>query len=472
MNYEESVRSLYALGRELASPQQARVQKFGLENIRALSAALGNSHLAVPCVHVAGTNGKGSTAAIVESILRAAGFRTGLYTSPHLERINERIRIDGEEISDAAFAGAWTRVRSAIESLMAAGELAAHPTFFECVTAIAFVAFERPGEIGRLPPESGRRGGSQARLAQALDFAVYEVGLGGRLDSTNIVEPEVAVITPVDFDHENFLGHSIEEIAGEKAGIIKPGAWVVSAPQRPEARAVIAARARERGARLVETDALWRLSEVTAREGFYRAAASRTGGDYEIAIAPSLPGRFQVQNALTAATAALLLRERGFAIAESAITAGISSARWPGRLERISEHPAIYLDGAHNPAAARELKAFWEENFAGRRIHLIYGAMRDKAVDEVAGLLFPLAESVFLTQPRQSRAISAPLLAEMTAGLARRSTTIPDPTEALDAALATAAAGDVIFVTGSLFLVGDLRRYWFSRNRAAPAKPL
>jgi dihydrofolate synthase / folylpolyglutamate synthase len=454
MNYEESVRSLYALGRELASPQQARVQKFGLDNIRVLSAALGNPHLAAPCVHVAGTNGKGSTAAMLESILRAAGFRTGLYTSPHLERINERIRIDGEEISDEGFAAAWTRVHTTIESLIAAGELAAHPTFFECVTAIAFVAFAEASKFAA--------GGKTF-------FAVYEVGLGGRLDSTNIVEPEAAVITPIDFDHENFLGHSIEEIAGEKAGIIKPGAWVVSAPQRPEARAVVAARASERGARLVETNAFWQLSKITAREGFYRAAASKTNGDCEIAIAPSLPGRFQVQNALTAATAALLLCERGFAITDQAISAGIASARWPGRLERISERPAVYLDGAHNPAAARELKAFWEEHFGGRRIHLIYGAMRDKAVDEVAGLLFPLAESVILTQPRQSRAISARLLGEMTAGLARRSTTIADPAEALDHALATAAPDDVVFITGSLFLVGDIRRYWSARTRPMPA---
>ncbi len=450
MNYEESVRSLYALGRELAAPQQARVQKFGLENIRVLSTALGDPHLAVPCAHVAGTNGKGSTAAMIESILRAAGFRTGLYTSPHLERINERIRLDGHEISDDAFAAAWTRVQSAIESLLAAGKLVAHPTFFECVTAIAFVAFAN----------ASKAGGS----AEKAFVAVFEVGLGGRLDSTNIVEPEIAVITPIDFDHENFLGHSIEEIAGEKAGIIKHGAWVVSAPQRPEARAVIAARVSERGARLVETTALWRLSEMTSQDGFYRAVASGIDGKREISIAPSLPGKFQIPNALTAATAALLLRERGFAIANDAIAAGISSARWPGRLERISELPAIYLDGAHNPAAARELKSFWEENFSGRHIHLIYGAMRDKAVDEVAGLLFPLAESVTLTQPRQSRAISAPLLAEITAGLARRAMTIPDPAEALDRVLAAAAPGDVIFVTGSLFLVGDLRRYWFSRG--------
>jgi dihydrofolate synthase / folylpolyglutamate synthase len=451
MNYEESVRSLYALGRELAAPQQARVQKFGLHNIRILSAELGNPHLAIPCVHVAGTNGKGSTAAMIDSIFRAAGLRTGLYTSPHLERINERIRIDGADISDAAFAEAWTRVQSAIESLLAAGKLAAHPTFFECVTAIAFVAFA----------DALKSGKSQTSVA------VYEVGLGGRLDSTNIIEPEVAVITPVDFDHENFLGHSIEEIAREKAGIIKDDAWVVSAPQRPEARAVVATRAKERGARLVETSAAWRLGEIASRDGFYRSVASEIGGKREIVLAPSLPGKFQLQNALTAATAASLLRERGWPVSDEAITAGISSARWPGRLERISERPVIYLDGAHNPAAARALKAFSEENFAGRRIHLIYGAMRDKAVDEVAGLLFPLAETVTLTQPRQSRAISASHLAEMTSGLTREAAVVADPAAALDRVLAAAAPGDVIFVTGSLFLVGDLRRHWLT-CRAQP----
>lgn len=456
MNYEESVRALYALGRELAAPQQARVQKFGLENIRVLSAALGNPHLRVPCVHVAGTNGKGSTAAMIESILRSAGFRTGLYTSPHLERINERIRIDGEEISDETFAATWTRVQHAIESLLAEGKLAAHPTFFECVTAIAFLAFS-----------------DAAKSAKSSRFlAVYEVGLGGRLDSTNIVEPEVAVIAPIDFDHENFLGHSIEEIASEKAGIIKHGVPVISAPQRPEAREVIAKRANECGSRLVETETFWRVSDLSSHDGFYRTRALRADepNSTEIEIAPALPGKFQVRNALTAASAAVLLRERGLAIADEAIAAGISAARWPGRLECISERPAIYLDGAHNPAAARELKKFWEENFAGRRIHLIYGAMRDKAVDEVAGLLFPAAESVILTQPRQSRAISAQHLAEMTAGLAHRAVVIADPAEALECALAEAGPHDMIFVTGSLFLVGDIRRYWAERCAQKPGK--
>jgi len=445
MNYEESVRALMALGRELAAPQQAHVQKFGLENISTLAEALGSPHRAMPCVNIAGTNGKGSTAAMLDAILRAAGLRTGLYTSPHLERINERIRIGGDDISDEDFAAAWTRVQSAIESLLAAGKLAAHPTYFECVTAMAFVAFAESG----------------------VDFAIYEVGLGGRLDATNIVAPEVAVITSIDFDHEDFLGYSIEEIASEKAGIIKPGAWVVSSAERPEARAVIARRCKELDARLVEIDTAWRVEETHASGGCYRAVVAPLHSRKTLAIEPPLPGRFQIRNALAAATAAHLLGERGFPIDDPAIAGGIRAARWPGRLERLCERPTVYLDGTHNPAGARELLSFWQENFKGRRILLVYGAMRDKAVDEIAGVLFPAADFVVLTEPRQPRAISAPLLAEMTSHLAKNSIVVPDPGEALERAIAMASPEDVVFATGSLYLVGDLRSHW--RRRSAPA---
>jgi dihydrofolate synthase / folylpolyglutamate synthase len=448
MNYVESVRSLMALGRELSAPQQARVQKFGLENITILSAGLGNPHRAVPCVHIAGTNGKGSTAAMLESILRAAGLRIGLYTSPHLERINERIRINGEDISDESLAVAWTRVRASIELLMAAGKLAAHPTYFECLTAMAFFAFAQQG----------------------VDFAVYEVGLGGRLDATNIVSPEVAIITPVDFDHENFLGHSIEEIAGEKAGIIKPGLWVVSSGERPEPRAVIARRCAELGVRLVEVDSAWQIESVWASDGCYSATVSSADSSKRITVEPPLPGRFQIRNALAAATASYLLAERGFSTNDEAVPRGIATVRWPGRLERLSHQPAVYLDGTHNPAGARELLKFWEENFRGRRILLVYGAMRDKAVDEIAGLLFPRADGVILTEPRQPRAISAPLLGEITGHLAVHSTVVRDPGEALERALGMAGPDDVIFATGSLYLAGDLRGYWSRRSvNAAPA---
>jgi dihydrofolate synthase/folylpolyglutamate synthase len=442
MNYDQAVHALLTLGRELAAPRQARLEKFALDNISRLAGDLGNPQLAAPCVHIAGTNGKGSTAAMLESILRAAGIRTGLYTSPHLERINERIRIDGADISDTDFAGAWAQVKLSIEKQMASGALAGHPSFFECVTAMAFLAF------------AGHR----------LDFAVYEVGLGGRLDATNIVQPEVAVITPIDFDHENFLGHSIEEIAGEKAGIIKPGGWVVSSAQRPEARAVIARRCQELGASLFEVEREWSIARVENSEGRYRAIVSHSRSESSLAIEPPFAGRFQIGNALTAATAASLLRERGFRMSDESIARGIAAARWAGRLERLSRRPAVYLDGTHNPAGARELRGFWQENFGGRRIILIYGAMRDKAVDEIAGMLFPCADTVILTQPRQPRAISATALQEMTGHFAGRSIVVADAFEALERALEIATPEDAVFATGSLYLVGDLRAYWISRK--------
>jgi dihydrofolate synthase/folylpolyglutamate synthase len=441
MNYQESVSALLSLGRELASPQQAGVQKFGLENISTLAQQLAQPQRSAACAHIAGTNGKGSTAAILESILRAAGFRTGLYTSPHLERINERIRINGEDIADDDFADAWTRVHSSIEGLMASGKLVAHPTFFECVTAMAFMAFAREG----------------------VNFAVYEVGLGGRLDATNIVEPAVAIITPIDFDHENYLGHSIEEIAAEKAGIIKHGAEVVSATQRPEAREVIAKRCTEMGARLTEIDAAAHIESLRNSNGFYRATAVFPRWSQKISLAPALAGRFQIGNALTAGVAARLLGDRGFRIDDTAIEQGIATVKWPGRLERLAVNPDVYLDGAHNPSGARELLQFWKENYAQRRIFLVYGAMRDKAVDEIAGLLFPYADKAILTEPRNPRAVSASLLAEMTGHHAKNILIVGDPYEALEAALKLAKPEDAIFATGSLYLVGALRSYWSNR---------
>jgi dihydrofolate synthase / folylpolyglutamate synthase len=461
MTYDEACRYLLTLGRELASPQHARAAKFDLANIRILADRLGNPERAVPAVHIAGTNGKGSTAAMLASILRAAGLRVGLYTSPHLVRINERIRLfapriaqhldqhsvpasstpDGD-ISDADFAATFTRVHDAIENLLATGNLPAHPTFFECVTPMAFDFFAR----------------------EKPDIAVFEVGLGGRLDSTNILLPEVAVITQIAFDHENFLGHSLPEIAAEKAGIIKPGAWVVSAAGNPVAEEVIRHVAAQRNARLVDIDVAYSIADLRAVDLCYEFVVRRTAvaAHNAGAVHVSLPlaGRFQVRNAVTAIAAAHLLAERGFAIDDAAISQGLATVRWPGRIERVQERPAVYFDGTHNPAGARELAAFWKEHLAGRRIHLVYGAMRDKAVDEVAGLLFPQAATVILTQSPQPRAISASVLASITRHLAHALEVIPDPGAALRRALDLAAPDDVVFVTGSLFIVGDLHRYW------------
>jgi dihydrofolate synthase / folylpolyglutamate synthase len=443
MDYTAAVHYLHTLGRELASPSHARAAKFDLQNTRSLSAKLGNPHQKFRSIHIAGTNGKGSTAAMIESVLRHAGYRTGLYTSPHLERINERIRLDGAEISGTAFAEAFTRVHTCIEQMLSTGELAAHPTFFECITAMAFDVFAR------------------ARV----DFAVLETGMGGRLDSTNIVTPEVAVITQIDFDHENFLGHSIAEIAGEKAGIIKPAVPVVCSAQNPAAIEVITHRAAKLGAPLIDIDDRYSFEFVSEPGGTTRARVADLSDSRVINLHVPLPGRHQVRNAVTA-VAALRTLASASRVDDRSIAAGIADVHWPGRLERISQHPLVYLDGTHNPAGARELAAFWDAHFANRKIHLIYGAVRDKAVDEVAGLLFPRAARVTITAANQPRAISAAALAELTSHLAHDFVVIPDATQALEHALASAAPDDVIFATGSLYLVGDLRRWWHGRAMA------
>jgi dihydrofolate synthase/folylpolyglutamate synthase len=445
MNYEAAVRYLLSLGRELAAPTQASAAKFDLENITLLSERLGGPHRAYPSAHIAGTNGKGSTAAFLEAILRDAGFRTGLNTSPHLERINERIRINGEEISDEAFADVLSRLQAITEELLAAGKLRAHPTYFECVTATAFEYFAQ----------------------QRVEFGVFEVGLGGRLDSTNILTPIVSIITRIDFDHENFLGHSLREIAGEKAGIIKPAVPVVVAEQRPEAREVIQNRAKELLSPIIDTSVAFRIENEIMENGHVRAQITEVESGWSIELTPSLPGRFQLQNALNAAAAVRLLQQRGFRISDDSIARGIATTVWPGRIEKIHSHPDIYLDGAHNPSAARELSHFVEESLKGRKIFLLYGALRDKAVDEVAGLLFPLAEEVILTAPATSRAISAAQVEEIAAHYANKSATIADAGEAIDYALSKASPDDVIFVTGSLYLVGQLRHYL--KQKAEPA---
>jgi dihydrofolate synthase/folylpolyglutamate synthase len=454
MDYNAAVNYLLSLGRELAAPTQAAAAKFNLENIAILDERLGHPSRAYPGAHIAGTNGKGSTAAFLESILRHSGLRTGLNTSPHLERINERIRVDGEEIRDEAFAQVFARIHETIEQLLADGELRAHPTYFECVTAMAFEYFAQ----------------------QRVDLAIFEVGLGGRLDATNILLPAVTIISRVDFDHENFLGHSLAEIASEKAGILKPGIPVVVAEQHREAREVILNRAKDLACPVVETNVAYQVhqkpraaapAQRTQLPGFVSANIVEMASGWSLNIAPSLPGHFQVQNAVNALGAARLLAKRGLPINDQAIAAGIAGTVWPGRLEKLQSSPDIYLDGAHNPSAAHELAAFLSENFAGRKIWLLYGALRDKSVDEVAGQLFPLAAEVVITEARTPRAISAEQLAEIAGHHARHFQTIPDAERALDYAMASARLEDVVFITGSLYLVGQLRGYWKARAQVA-----
>jgi dihydrofolate synthase / folylpolyglutamate synthase len=445
MNYESAVRYLLTLGRELAAPTQAAAAKFNLENITVLMERLGRPDRAYPSVHIAGTNGKGSTAAFLEAILRDAGFRTGLNTSPHLERINERIRIAGEEISDELFAELFTRILAMIEELLAEGKLKAHPTYFECVTALALQVFAR----------------------ERVEFAVVEVGLGGRLDATNLLTPVVSVITRIDFDHENFLGHSLREIAGEKAGILKAGVPAVLAPQLPEAGEVLRAKAEELQCPVVETDKAFRVIREEIQNGCVRAEVEERATGRRLAIALQLAGRFQLQNALNAVAAATVLQGRKYRISDGNIIRGIAAAQWPGRIEKLQSSPDVYLDGAHNPGAARELARFMEENFAGRRVYLIYAAMRDKAVDEVTGLLFAHAEEVIFTEATTPRAISAAQLEEIAGHHAARHSAIPDAGRAVQAALAKAKPHDVIVITGSLYLVGQVRQAWRQARKVA-----
>src|SRR5215469_5849834 len=445
MNYDAAVRYLLTLGRELAAPTQATAAKFDLENISLLAERFGRPDRAYPTAHIAGTNGKGSTAAFLESILRQASFRTGLNTSPHLEKINERLRVNGEEINDESFAAIFARLQEIIEELLAEHRLRAHPTYFECVTAMAFEWFAR----------------------ERVEFGVFEVGLGGRLDATNILSPIVTVITRIDFDHENFLGHSLKEISREKAGILKPGVPVILAPQPLEVREVILGRAEQLQCPVLETAQLFQMDEHSGGDGSFQARVIELSSSEFFEIAPSLPGRFQLENALNALAATRYLQKRGYRISNEDITQGIANTVWPGRLEKLQSSPDVYLDGAHNPGAARELASFLGQHFTGRKIWLIYGALRDKAVDEVAGQLFPHAVEVIFTEPRTSRAISAMRLAEIASHHTSSFTVISSAEQALDQALAEAASGDAIFITGSLYLVGQLRHYWKQREQVA-----
>jgi dihydrofolate synthase/folylpolyglutamate synthase len=417
VNYPDSVQFLYSLGNEV------KTAKLGLERICTALSALGNPQDSLRFIHVAGTNGKGSTCAMIESGLRAAGLRTGLFTSPHLAEPTERIRINGAPVSGAQFATAFDRVHECVERLAAESAVDWHTTYFETVTAMAFLIF----------------------LEERVDIVALEVGLGGRLDATNVVKPELCVITPIDFDHEAYLGKSLESIAAEKAGILKRGVPAVFARQRPEASRTLEARAAELGVPVMHL-ANWRIQEpeIDARGSRFRLI-----GDRDLRLACPLAGEHQVENA---ATAAIALAQMG--IANDAIEHGIPRTQWPGRLERISDAPEIVLDGAHNPAGARALAKYLDRFYAGRRVHLIFGAMRDKAVEEIGGILFPRAWRVIATAPKQARALSPEALRGL--GGHPNVLTAPNLEEAL-ALASDAGADDAIFITGSLFLVAEAR---------------
>jgi dihydrofolate synthase/folylpolyglutamate synthase len=456
--YQQAVSALYSLGHELS-----KLRKFDLANMVVLAEALGNPQRRFPAVLVAGTNGKGSTSATLASITRAAGYKTGLYTSPHLVNINERIQIDGEPISDAEFTEIYDRVREAGDKLVHEGQLALAPSFFEMLTAMAFEYF------------------ASARV----DIAILEVGMGGRLDATNIADPCVSVITDVALDHQQYLGNTIAEIAVEKAGIIRQNGVLVTLPQHPEANDAIGRIATERNARGVSaTKYVPNVTPGAARFDNLRPSATQIGqflrsryfmevmGE-EVLLETPLVGRHQFRNIALAIAAAEELNSCGFTVTATNVADGVRDTYWPGRFQFIPGEPGTpdhILDVAHNPAGAWALRSALSENFEDRPLTIIFGAMRDKAVTEMAQISFPLAECVIATHADNPRAATPEEIRDIAAPFAEVITE-PNVAAAIDRARAVTPKNGVIVVTGSIYIVGDaFGQLTTAKSRVAPSE--
>jgi dihydrofolate synthase/folylpolyglutamate synthase len=458
MSYEAAVASMFALGHELASTPS---HKFDLGHMRVLLEHLGHPERIFPSVLIAGTNGKGSTAATLASILRASGLKTGLYTSPHLIRLNERIRINGEPICDDNFAALHGEVDRLAEELVEARELPWHPSFFEMMTAITFLYFAR----------------------EKVEIAVLEVGMGGRLDATNVVEPQVSVITDISLDHQKFLGNTVAEIAREKAGIIRAGEVVVTLPQQPAANDVI-------GHTILDVDAIGvsavqyvppvspgsteyydRISRKSRTAENAESAEINKGHFYryplqvmgkEILVETPLVGRHQLRNVALAIAAAEELAKKGFAgITAKSIERGIRDTHWPGRFQVVPARngwPEIVLDVAHNPAGAWALRSALSERYGDALLIFVFGAMRDKAISEMTEILFPLAVRVIATRPENPRAASPEEIQKAAARMENEIETTPGVAQALERAREIAGTKTPIVVTGSIYLVGEVMR--------------
>jgi dihydrofolate synthase/folylpolyglutamate synthase len=434
MTFDEAVQYLLGLGHETLAI------KLGLENVSRLLAALSHPERSFPAVQLAGTNGKGSTAAMLDTICRAASIKTGLYTSPHLVSITERIKIDGREIERDEFARHTARVRDAALDLR--DETGALLTFFEQVTAIALCAFREAH----------------------VDLSILETGLGGRLDATTAARASVVAITPVALDHQEYLGSTLHEIAAEKAAIIRAGAEAVVAPQDADALEVVLARCREMSVapRFATEDI--HITSAT-RDGRLRATF-RTAEDVYENVALSLRGRHQLVNAATAITLAEVLRARGFAsLTRAGIVAGLESAHHPGRLELVEGSPPLLLDGAHNAAGARALRAYLDE-FTRAPLTLIFGAMRDKDLTEIATTLFPVAAKLILTAINSPRAAAPDALkAYLPASFDPAKVFLAQSAdEALRVARDETPSGGTICVTGSLYLIGETKSLLATRQ--------
>jgi dihydrofolate synthase / folylpolyglutamate synthase len=413
---------------EFLSSLERLGMKFGLGNIDALCAALGHPERTFSSILIAGTNGKGSVTVMVETALRSAGHHAARYTSPHLLRLEERFVIDGREVTPGVLRDAIATVQAAVESLIDRGVLEGPPTFFECATAAAFELFR----------------------SARVEIAVLEVGLGGRLDATNIVTPIATAITSIDVDHQAQLGDTIEAIAREKAGIIKPRVPVICGPLPPDAANVIREIARTRAAPLID-----------ARDQV-RFVSGETEGSVSVrspmraleSVTLALRGRHQLDNAAVAVALIDELAQQGVRVTDEAVRHGLADAEWPGRLERFSRGGVdILLDAAHNPAGARALASHLGE-IGWNRVTLVFGAMRDKDVQSLLQTLMPFCESIVCTTAPTPRALSASEIARLAVRMGARVETIDDPETAIARAI---AIGRPVVAAGSIFLIGPLR---------------
>jgi len=410
---------------------------FKLERMKRLAALLGDPQRAVPSIHIAGSKGKGSTASYVHSMLTSAGFKTALYTSPHLVSFRERIKIKDELISEEDLAHILGRIKITIESSMKDER----PTFFEIYTAIAYIYFKE----------------------KKSDFAVYEVGLGGRLDATNLIEPLVSAITPLSYEHTDKLGDTLEEIAKEKCGIIKDGSICVSAPQEEEALKVIENICRERNSRLILIGRDIKFKELASDENSNTFDLSTPSGGYK-GLKTSLIGPHQIVNAATAIGIVEALKLKNIIVPEGAVRNGIMNAKWPGRLEVIDRKPFVLLDGAHNRASARILAGAVKKIFKYNRLILVLGVSKDKDVKGMLAELLPEAGEVILTKSKvSSRALDPVKIKEEISSMKHGIKDIiltSNTEEALSRANSIASPEDLILITGSLFIVGEVKEHY------------
>jgi dihydrofolate synthase/folylpolyglutamate synthase len=437
--YQESLEYLYSfVDYSLVRNWKFSPEQFDLTRMHQLAAALGDPHKQYPLIHVAGTKGKGSTAAFCASALRAAGYRTGLYTSPHLDDFAERIQVDGQPISHEAFVALIEEMRPYIAAIP-------RLTTFEIATALAFLYFARQG----------------------VNAAVIEVGLGGRLDATNIVTPVVSVITSISYDHVQILGSTLAAIAGEKAGIIKPGIPVVIAPQVLEARQVLEEAAMQQGAPLTEVgrDVKYAPLEHSLDGQAVRILpVDRDPFDLHI----SLLGAHQVDNAVTAYTALQVARSQGFdKISEAAIADGFACVEWPGRFEVLQKDPPLVLDCAHNRDSAQRLRQALDDYFPGWPVELIFGASEDKDIEGMLSELSPRLSEVIVVKSFHPRAANPDNIIQHMQNLGCPARAVPDVADALGVALEAAASARpprLLLVTGSIFVAAGARIAWLKHK--------